>query len=499
MLQKLVENIILKPSDYKKVDQPLNESNSNILVEGVQYKALSVYRFVFTVPGTENANERIYPFALWDKVVAESPVTLALMDHPEDGAGNPKDVWAVVRNPAYTEDHKYVTADAYILDNENGRSALAVLEAGGDLGLSSSGMGDFLPDGKTVNPETYILGRYFDWVLCPSYGVFGTQDDKVQPAAPVASVTESVSKKRKLTEKEEKDFSKAMSRLFNEVSAIEEPKERLEKTNIALQTYESIDTNIKKEDFELLAQKTQQEIDAGAVANTPETNLDLSALQLKLSDKDKRIAELEAELQKCRDEIADKDKIILTNNDLVASFSEDLKQRVDYASYAALQEYSKNALNLLKEKRSEIASLQAENHSLKESLDLSEKRLSALVEKSMRDEQQAIQYRKQIEEARKETARKIQEAKEQSLISRANPQVMAYYEDLIARGEDVEHMREAILSKRTLYEAQMYFLKNKQRQVEGSINLGTNSLSEPILYGRGTQVNKAITLPKGFI
>lgn len=52
-----------------------------------------------------------------------------------------------------------------------------MLQAGGDVGLSSSGFGDFEADGKTVDPDSFELERYFDWVLEPSYSVFGTLDD----------------------------------------------------------------------------------------------------------------------------------------------------------------------------------------------------------------------------------------------------------------------------------------------------------------------------------
>ena len=89
MRQRLTENIIVKASAYHKIERPLTESEQTLLVEGTPYKALAIYRFEFTRPGQKNLNGRIYPYALWDKVLAAGLVTLALMDHPAEGAGNP--------------------------------------------------------------------------------------------------------------------------------------------------------------------------------------------------------------------------------------------------------------------------------------------------------------------------------------------------------------------------------------------------------------------------
>ena len=146
-----------------------------------------------------------------------------------------------------------------------------------------------------------------------------------------------------------------------------------------------------------------------------------------------------------------------------------------------------------------IGKLQAENLSLKEELKLSERRLTALVDKQMKEEAAAKEYQKKVLEARQNTERKIQESKERELVENANPEVRSYYEDLVARGEDVAHMREAILRKKTLFEAQTYFLKNKHHKVFEEQKFANTDLSVQIAGGRGTQVNTEINLPKGFI
>ena len=509
MKTRLVENILLKSSAYKKVERPLMESEQNLMVEGNTYKALAVYRFEFTRPGQKNLNGRVYPYALWDRVIALSPVTLALMDHPEEGAGNPKDVWAVVRNPQYSEDKSVVYADAYIIDNENGRSALGVLEAGGDLGLSSSGFGDFLSDGITVDPDTFTLERYFDWVLQPSYEVFGHQEDKLGESAPAAQnpKQEGVTMKT-LSLREKREFEISMKRIYEETSSIVNPQERLAKATEALTFYEEVDSDAHKEEFEQLVKQAEEDCTA-AMAKAAETEtalkkvedaeLELSTLRSENAEKDQRIAELEKELASCKEEL-DKEKSLVTESKtLLKSFTEDASHKIDFKDYLALREYSEKAVSLLKEKRSQIGKLQAENEMLKSELALSEKRLLTLADKAEKQESQAALYRQQIEEARKQNEKKIQEAREKELVEGANPEVVSYYEDLVARGEKVESFREEILKKKTLSEAQMLFLRKKNRPAEDARLIGNFDLSTPLSHGRGTAVNSQLKLPKGFI
>lgn len=511
MRQRLTENIIVKASAYHKIERPLTESEQTLLVEGTPYKALAIYRFEFTRPGQKNLNGRIYPYALWDKVLAAGLVTLALMDHPAEGAGNPKDVWAVVRNPQYSEDRSVITADAYIIDNENGRSALGVLEAGGDLGLSSSGYGDFLSDGITVDPDTFQLERYFDWVLQPSYEVYGHQQDKIGEAATAIANHKTENKEismKTMTLREKRDYEISMKKIFAETSAIANPKERLAKAKEALSFYEGIDCDTLKKEFEELAANAEKECDA-AIAKAQEADaalqraenaeLDAGTAKAENAAKDKIISSLEQELNAKKEEVDKKDASIKEYKELIKSFTEDASKKVSYDDYCKLREFAERAVHLLSEKRSEIGRLQAENLSLRDKLNLSERRLTALVNKQMKEEAAAKEHQKKVLEARQNTERKIQESKERELVENANPEVRSYYEDLVARGEDVAHMREAILHKKTLFEAQTFFLKNKHHKTFEEQKFANTDLSVQIAGGRGTQVNTEINLPKGFI
>lgn len=139
-----------------------------------KWEALAIIRKVPVTRFVLNLNDRIYPRELWlivkEKNAAEG--TYCLSDHPEGDLGSTGKIAGVWHNFVVGEDMAY--GDLYILDNENGRSLLAAIKAGGMIGMSSVGFGEFLDDGKTINPQTFELVRLGDWVLDPSQQTFAT-------------------------------------------------------------------------------------------------------------------------------------------------------------------------------------------------------------------------------------------------------------------------------------------------------------------------------------
>ena len=136
---------------------------------GKQYEALAVVRNCPVSKYTENKNKRIYNKSLWETVknngVYES--TYSLADHPIE-EGSVKDTWGVWHNLHLTEEGAF--SDLYLIEEKPVR----ILKAGGSLGISSVGYGEFMEDGKTVNAESYELERLGDIVLNPSQGTFAT-------------------------------------------------------------------------------------------------------------------------------------------------------------------------------------------------------------------------------------------------------------------------------------------------------------------------------------
>ena len=54
-----------------------------------------------------------------------------------------------------------------------------MLEAGGKIGLSTSGFGEFKEDNQTIDPDTYELERVADFVFNPSFQVYGENSDRL--------------------------------------------------------------------------------------------------------------------------------------------------------------------------------------------------------------------------------------------------------------------------------------------------------------------------------
>ncbi len=91
-------------------------------------------------------NKRIYPRSLWEKVVAKITPDMAEgkvfgeLDHPADGKTSLKRVSHVMKR-IWIEDDGRVMGEAEICDNDYGRQLKSIFGAGGQVGVSSRGMG----------------------------------------------------------------------------------------------------------------------------------------------------------------------------------------------------------------------------------------------------------------------------------------------------------------------------------------------------------------------
>jgi hypothetical protein len=257
---RLTEGAVFTARHYKKIDAPLKEA----VVDGKTYQALGVYTFPFTRPGQKNLNGRVYSYALWDRIFAQyrGRSTLGLMNHPEDD-GDPKNIWCVWKNLRYNEDRTLGIADCYIIDNEWGKTAIGVLENDGPVGLSSSGLGDFEADGITVASETYELERVSDWVLNPSYSVFGTIDDKKESVASNAKPIEEGKSMKTLTLREKREMEASFKKIYEDIKVIPDLKERLSRSKESLTFYESEDAGgveFYKKEFEDLVSEAEKSL-----------------------------------------------------------------------------------------------------------------------------------------------------------------------------------------------------------------------------------------------
>ena len=496
-MKRLRENVLVTSSYYKKKNG-LQERERTLLVEGVTYKALAVYRFKFTRPGKKNLNGRIYGYDLWDRVirVMAGRSTLALMNHPpEDDPGDPHDIWAVWRNIGYGDDKQFVEADCYIIDNENGRTALGVLEAGGDIGLSSSGFGEFLVDGITIDPNTYELERVADWVLDPSYEVFGRLEDKV--AEKVQENTQNTNQKEKKMELSERKIKKLLEenlqRICEKISGLADPFERKTKANELLEMYNDEELGSLKETIVKIAEDCDASIKSGVESGKKVTELNesLEAANISLTENQKKLDGFIQENSELSKKLAE----ALDTLDSAKSFSKDTEKvlaealtvknnSVPFAEYEKLREYTKNVVRAYNEQKAVLKKYREDRKKLAIKL----RRVNEAIE---RDLAKADTSRK-LEERRKknsderkvlEDRKKIYEA-EQNLLRNAAPDVLQYFKDTVRLYPELAKYKERILTKRTQFEAQMAVLSIQ------------HPVGEVLEEGKGISEKSSPILPK---
>ena len=133
----------------------------------------------------KNLNKRIYNRALWDNVINKQRGTYVgspmLADHPQgDSDGNPKDICGVWLDGRIGEPDENGIGMVYGLlvpSGTLGKDLMEHLKNGLKIGTSSSGFGRLLPDGVTVDPDTYVIERLGDCVLAPSQSTYFSYDE----------------------------------------------------------------------------------------------------------------------------------------------------------------------------------------------------------------------------------------------------------------------------------------------------------------------------------
>jgi hypothetical protein len=135
---------------------------------------------VFQAADRKNANGRIYPKSLWEKILKSEATNKAIeerrmfgeLDHPQDGKWELKRACHIVTAMSMNENGE-IMGRAEILDTPNGRILQELFAAGATVGISSRGSGSVKRsnDGEVVQ-EDFKLETY-DFVANPStFGAF---------------------------------------------------------------------------------------------------------------------------------------------------------------------------------------------------------------------------------------------------------------------------------------------------------------------------------------
>lgn len=199
----------------------------------------------------KNGNGRIYGKALWENVIHNqkgiwkgSPM---LEDHPAgDSDGNPRDicgVWLDCKMDKPDKDGIGLVWGLLVPSGRLGEDLKDHLKKGLKIGTSSSGFGQLLYDGETVDPDTYQIERLADFVLNPSQNTWATWEEDTNSVVDRSikesnedtrnimnenKIKENTMKDSKLAKLEEKKFRRDMESFLESADNIKDPQERLE-------------------------------------------------------------------------------------------------------------------------------------------------------------------------------------------------------------------------------------------------------------------------------
>lgn len=159
MTQLLYDDEVLIPQILE------DDSSKNRLVIGGVFQRAEV----------PNANGRIYPRPLWEKLLNNNKIQeaikarrmLGLIEHPSDGKTDPTKASHIVTELKLNENNEII-GRAEILNTPNGLILQELFRAGCQLGISSRGTGTLSksPKGDMVNEDFNL--QTFDIVLTPS-------------------------------------------------------------------------------------------------------------------------------------------------------------------------------------------------------------------------------------------------------------------------------------------------------------------------------------------
>lgn len=137
--------------------------------------------------GVMNLNGRTYPLELAQRIVEESPVTVAYDGHNVDmQTGEEYGIAkAVCSNPRIEGNELWVDID--FVDKDYEALLKSLMDRGVSIGVSSVGWGDMDKDGVVI-AESYELVRFLDFVLSPAGEVYAKIGEKAGRTKPGRSV-----------------------------------------------------------------------------------------------------------------------------------------------------------------------------------------------------------------------------------------------------------------------------------------------------------------------
>ena len=480
---KLVEKMIV---DAKEIKQISLKEGKQIIKEGRTYECISAYTFPISRPDEKNLNERIYSSTLWERVLGlkMGESSYGLMDHP-DSEGSTKDRFCVWHNIRFSEDRKLIVADAYLF-GKWGQDVEDGIKAGGEVGLSTVGLGEFLEDDITIDPETYELERASDFVLTPSYEVYGSIENRIENKVSEKKETIITNDINPLEKKVDKELNKMKD---TKVKGIEEKNFRLQVKSLIKEASATPDLHRKKAEYEDILTYFEDDSATDLRKELVKRINECGDGIKKLAEKGILLDSVEETNENLVKESGEKDKRIAALETENKRLSEDYKNSLDLND--SLKVYSKRMDDKANEKNETIRNKEAEINGMvtpteyKEIsvyCDSLEKEVKEL-KKENRDMLGKLLVHKRKETTSKSDAdkqkdvsnRKATEAKksikkEHELNIMNEDAVLEYYYDLLSADTRVEEIKDYILSCKTVMEAQTKYLRLKGT-LEGEENI----------------------------
>jgi hypothetical protein len=447
------------------------------LTESINGKEVPVYG-TYTVklwnvnPNNKNKNGRNYSKVV-NQVIRENKVTVGLINHPQDGLGDPEKIFAVEKNPRIIED--WLCVDITLV-GPHGQLCESILQAGGPLEFSSSCLGDVDYSGYVLE-EGFDVERWADRVFGPSNGLsLFMEDSKREEKKEEIKVLheeeiekEDIKKEKEnltILKEEEKNGDKIMVDKLVEKSVALNIKGMLKEVKDAKTFAE------KKEILEFALDSAKELTDKTLQEQIEKELVTVDKEVHELAEKGKDIESIKKDATTLQETI----NTVTKEKEEVAKAMENVKKEKEEidASYKTLVEMYENkqyqageeTLKTNKELNKLIKILKNKITVLQEKAKyfeaLSNTKVEADVVVALNEKVERTKIKNKILEKRLEISKK------DKLVEFKNPEVKEYYEELLEKDNSIKEFEEQFKDCTSLREAQiirMYRKKEDKKEV----------------------------------
>ena len=528
---RIRENFSFSKENCKKL--PLNEANSIVESNGKKYKCINAYEFNVWELNKYNLNERMYSSELANHVIKENIATLAFMNHPNGDDGDMKDVCAIGRNPKIKDG--WLKVEGYLI-GKHGQLIEDILQAQGDIQISSSCLGNLDEQGIVCLDESFELERYFDVVsnasnsykhtieqdiqldLTKNESVDKKDSSIVEDKKEINKVETMASPNKKISNLEEKMFVDFISRKIREIADFE-VKQQVTEYKELLESF--LDESVQE--FKLDKFKEDVTGKLTEAEKLVESLIEKGKETDTLKETKKQVIEKYENLEKQFEELQEKYKKVCEVADNSKEFHSKFKNLLEIEKAKSNGMFdAESYLQLTKV----LETLETENKQVKVQSNKMLKEFRALKgsykKKVVNEEAKKVEFDKLIElkkieqikerkqaklrqqnEERKAKSKKVfaeKKYEETHANFRNDEQVADYYLQVVSNFPYVEEAKEKMLSCKTLNEAYKVFL-NVKNEYESKDNftesLKTEHISEDAKFDFGHGIVES-SFTKGF-